>query len=294
MASGRLSPDAPEDELPPGIEPWSGDDMPEGTASSHDLHAPETAEVDPGAMSLHPDSQGHAADEANFRRIYETRFRSLDAAEREQLASQVTGSELYALCLDPAPKVISALLDNPRFGLEHARFVALHHGTAQGLEILARRSQLLRDSHVQRRLLANLQTPEVVLERVVRSKRLLDMYRLSVDRDLPERNRLRVRSRLKPAFMGADPDERAALVIKTEGRCLLGLSGCTFDGRTTQILCNQSTFSALFIQNLARFPATPAPLIAKLLRSPAVQRQPQLRALLLRHGNVSTELKRRG
>jgi hypothetical protein len=96
-----------------------------------------------------------------------------------------------------------------------------------------------------------------------------------------------VRARLRPSFANADAEERAALIIKTEGRCLVGLSGCTFDARTTQLLCNQSFLSTLFIQNLARFPATPPVLIAKLLRSPTVQRQPQLRALLLRHGNAS-------
>jgi len=178
------------------------------------------------------------------------------------------------------------VLDNLHFGLDHARVVAVHHKTPAGLEILARRAQLLRDHHVQRRLLQNLQTPDNVLERVLRLKRLLDIYRLSIDRDLPERNRLKVRARLRPSFANAEAEERAALIIKTEGRCLVGLSGCTFDARTTQILCNQSFLSTLFIQNLARFPATPPVLIAKLLRSPAVQRQPQLRALLLRHGNA--------
>ena len=132
------------------------------------------------------------------------------------------------------------------------------------------------------------------MERILRFKRLLDIYRLSIDRDLPERNRMRVRSRLRPYFANAEPEDRAALIIKTEGRCLISMTGCTFDAKTTQILCNQSFLSTLFIQNLARFPATPPVLLAKLLRSPPVQRQPQLRALLMRHGNVSSELKRRG
>ena len=45
--SGRTLPapgapvvDAEDEPLPIGVEPWSGDDMPLGTASSHDLHAP--------------------------------------------------------------------------------------------------------------------------------------------------------------------------------------------------------------------------------------------------------------
>jgi hypothetical protein len=272
---------ASDSELPLGVEPWTGDDMPAGRASSHDLLAEEPL-------------LETAADELNYRHLYETRYRSLEAGVRENAARHASGSDLFALCLDPSPQVVAALLENSEFGLAHARALAQHHQTDRGIEILARRAQLLRDSHVQRRLLQNMQTPDVVLERVLRFKRLLDIYRLSIDRDLPERNRVRVRTRLRPYFTRAEPEDRAALVIKTEGRCLTGLAGCTFDSRTTQILCNLSTYSTLFIQNLARFSATPPMLIAKLLKSPSVQRQPQLRAMLARHPNAGSEAKRRG
>jgi len=286
--------------LPLGVEPWSGSEMPEGSASSHDLHAPvDDASADAGDDG--PDDAGGAgvellpdAGELNYRRLYETRFRDLESGAREALARQATDSELFALTLDPLPSVIAALLDNPQFGLAHARSVAFHHYTDRGLEMLTRRAVFARDTHVQRRLLANPHAPDVVLDRVLRFKRLLEMYRLSIDRDLPERNRVRVRSRLRPHFMRAEPEDRAALIIKTEGRCLLGLSGCTFDARTTQLLCNHSILSTLFIQNLARFPATPPVLIAKLLRSPTVQRQPPLRAMLARHPNAGGDAKRKG
>jgi hypothetical protein len=298
----QSSPEETADELPLGIEPWSGQDMPEGTASSHDLHGPAWSGSpgadpgnDPGSVSsFPPQSCPPSADEINYRRIYETRFRDLDVGQRESLAAHVSGPELFALCLDATPQVIAAVLDNSRFGLDHARVIALQHKTPQGLEILARRAQLLRDNHVQRRLLQNLQTPENVLERIVRAKRLLEVYRLSIDRDLPERNRTRIRARLRPCFARAEAEDRAALIIKTEGRCLINLSGCTFDGRTTQILCNLSSLSPLFIQNLARFPATPALILRKLLRSPPVQRQAQLRALLMKHPNCGSELKQKG
>jgi hypothetical protein len=285
-----------EGELPLGIEPWTGQDMPEGTASSHDLQSPERRNTDPGSISSFPPggSSPPSPDELNYRRLYETRFRHLEPGQRESLAAHASGAELFALCLDPTPQVIAALIDNSQFGLDHSRVVASQHKNPQGLEILARRAQLLRDSHVQRRLLQNLQTPESVLERIVRAKRLLEVYRLSIDRDLPERNRTRIRARLRPCFAHAEAEDRAALIIKTEGRCLINLSGCTFDGRTTQILCNLSSLSLLFIQNLARFPATPALLLRKLLRSPPVQRQAQLRALLLKHPNCSNEWKQKG
>lgn len=320
----EIDEDEDEDEdgaLPFGVQPWSGEEMPAGTASSHERLAPAALELlgsslsltecfdgqvghepsvaeDPGiAPSLPPEAEPEPmgeTDELNFRRIYETRFRLLDVGLREAAARVASDGELFALCLDPSAQVVSALLENPQFGLGHARSVAQHHATDRGLEILARRAQLLRDSHVQRRLVQNTQAPDVVLDRVLRLKRLIDVYRLSVDRDLPERNRVRVRSRLRPIFTRAEPEDRVALIMKTEGRCLINLSGCTFDSRTTQMLCNQTIASSLFIQNLARFPATPPQLIAKLLRSPAVQRQPPLRALLMRHPNAGGEAKRRG
>jgi hypothetical protein len=307
--------------LPFGVEPWSGEDMPAGTASSHELLAPSEEESlgsslpspngfeattgheaqppeDPGlSPSLPPESEPEPsgeADELNYRHIYETRFRMLDVGLREEAARRASSGELFALCLDPSAQVVSALLENPQFGPGHARSVAQHHATDRGLEILARRAQLLRDSHVQRRLLQNMQAPDVVLDRVLRLKRLIDVYRLSVDRDLPERNRVRVRSRLRPIFTRAEPEDRVALIMKTEGRCLINLSGCAFDSRTTQMLCAQTIASTLFIQNLARFPATPPLLIAKLLRSAPVQRQPQLRTLLMKHPNAGSEAKRRG
>jgi hypothetical protein len=184
-ALGELDP--PDAGLPLGVEPWTGEDMPVGTASSHDLHAPlgDGAELEsprsrPGDESQPPGEEPLAeADELNYRRIYESRFKDIELGLRADAARHASGSELFALCLDPSPQVVAALLDNAQFGLGHARSVALHHHSDRGLEILARRAQLLRDSHVQRRLLQNTQTPDVVIDRILRLKRLLDVYRAS-------------------------------------------------------------------------------------------------------------------
>ena len=269
--------------------------MPLGTASSHDLHAPVSDGVDPDdEASSARDMTAPADAELNYRRLYETHFRDLPLGARELAARQASGSELFALCMDPAPQVLSALLENPTFGLAHARHAASQQHNDRGIEILARRAAFLRDSQVKRRLLQNPQTPDVVLERLLATERLAVIYRASIDRDLPERNRVRVRARLRPHFTRAEPEDRAALILKTEGRCLAYLAGCTFDARTTQILCNHSAFSTLFIQNLARFSATPPTLIAKLLRSPMVQRQPPLRMSLMRHPNAGSEARRKG
>jgi hypothetical protein len=289
----------PSSQLPPGVEPWSGDPMPHGTTSipaapgDDDARPWMPSSIPPSRSSAPPRSRPPGVEELNYRKLYEQHFREMETHQRADAARHVHGGDLFALCLDPAPEVIAAVMENQHFGLDHARIIALRHKNPQGIEALTRRQEILRDSHVQRRLLQNVQLPENVLERIVRIKSLLDIYRLSVDRELPERNRLRVRSRLMRAFNQAEPDERAALIIKTEGRCLVNLVGATFDGRTSQILCNHSYSSSLFIQNLARFPATPPMVLAKLMRSSAARNQPQLRALLQRHPNMTAELKRK-
>jgi hypothetical protein len=273
--------------------------MPQGTTSipaapdADDVRPWTPSSIPPSRSSAPPRSRPPGVEELNYRKLYEQHFRELEAHQRADAAHHVHGGDLFALCLDPSPEVIAAVLENQHFGLDHARLIALRHKNPQGIEALTRRQELLRDNHVQRRLLQNVQLPENVLERIVRIKSLLEIYRLSVDRELPERNRLRVRSRLLRCFNHAEPDERAALIIKTEGRCLVNLLGATFDGRTSQILANHSYSSSLFIQNLARFPATPPMVLAKLMRSSAARNQPQLRALLQRHPNMTAELKRK-
>ena len=298
-------------DLPDGVEPWSGEDMADGISSvappelrgaerdadleEHDGASDESAEPDeeePDSSPEVPDAAREAADR-NYRLLYERDLRPLETDARIARARVANDAELLALCFDPDPKVVAALLENTAFGPVAARLVAAHHTNARGLEILARRLDLLRDAQVQRGLLKNGQLPDGVLSRIIGTKPLRDVYRFSVDRDVPERTRLRVRAQLRVSFSRSEPEERAALLIKTEGRALMHLSGCTFDSRTTQMLCARSMFSALFIQNLARFGATPPLLLSKLVQLPNVRRQPQLRALLLRHSNMPSEVKRR-
>jgi hypothetical protein len=246
-----------------------------------------------------PDTAPHASEpeanepEAGYRQLYTRRFGELAPDLRVSAAAGAADSELIALCYDPDPRVISAVVDNGAFGLSHARTIARHHRNARGLEILARHSELLRDGQVQQSLLKNPQLPAGVVHRLLGPKPLREVYKLSVDRNLPDHTRTTVRSELRKKFTTAEPEERASLIVRTEGRALTLLAGCTFDGRTTQILCAQSFSSTLLVQNLARFSATPPPLLAKLIQQPTVRRQPQLRAILLRHPNMPAEVKRR-
>ncbi|MCA9593243.1 MAG: hypothetical protein KC776_08025 [Myxococcales bacterium] len=228
----------------------------------------------------------------NPRQLYELELRPLPRDERLALAHQLEGPRLLALCFDPEPQVIDALFDNARAGLDHARMVARHHATSVGLEMVAKRAQFLRDPRVQRALLQNPLVPESVLRRLVGQKPLRDVYKLSIDRELPEKNRVSCRALLRTRFAQAQPEERADLVVSTEGRCLTLLIGQTFDQRTTTILCSRQYNSSLFIQNLARFSACPPLLLAHLLKQPFVRRQPQLRKLLLQHPNTPSQLKK--
>ena len=94
--------------------------------------------------------------------------------------------------------------------------------------------------------------------------------------------------------MLSSSDERASLLFKTEGRCLLLLVQCSLDAHATQILCSKSNYTMLFIQNLARWSATPPPLLAHLLKNPIVRRNQGLKKMLLKHPNCPSEAKRNG
>lgn len=270
-------------ELPEGVVPWEGDAMPLGAVSVSPEAEASGEEAEPSQ------NEQHAAD---WQRWYMRDFAPLSQDERIAAVERGRGAALCAWCFDPEPRVVAALLGNLEFGPTHARLLARHHRNARGLEFLARHRGLLLDPEVQRRLLQNPQSPSEVLLRLLGGKPLREVYKLSVNHDLPERNRTLIRAELRKKFIQVEPEERAELVLRTEGRALLLLTGCTFDGRTTQILCSKSLVSTLLIGNLARFSATPPALLAKLLQNPVVRRQPQLRTLLLKHPNLPSDAKR--
>jgi hypothetical protein len=295
-AESGPSPPDPADELPAGVMPWSGDDMPAGVVSTFppavgtEATSVEAPEIDPSEpVSLREPTPDVLA---SHRQLYETEFAGKTLDQRVAAAHGARGALLDALCFDPEPPVIAALLENAEIGLDQARLVARHHRNARGLEILTRRFDWLRDGQVGRNLLHNPQLPEGALSRLLGGKRLRDLYKLCVDRELPELTRTRVRGQLRKSFTVAEPDERVEIVMRTEGRALTFLVGCTFDGRSSQMLAAQTFVSSLLVQNLARFSATPPMVLAKLLQQPMVRRQPQLRAMLLRHPNTPSDAKR--
>lgn len=286
-----------------------GDPLVRGSLSSAPPHAPLRSHEDDGGIdSPEPiadvveeeveeegdaeEAERRAAGAREYHRIYETVFHTMPRDARAAAASNATGENLLALCFDPDPVIIAAILTNPSFHLDHARLIATHHRTHAGLDLVGRRNECLSDTQVQRRLLANPQLPDSLLRKIVQSKLLSDVYKIAVNREIPERSRLMTRELLQKKFLLATPDERASLLFRTEARCLLLLVNCALDARTTQILISRSSYTVLFIQNFARWSATPPALLMHMLRQPLVRQNVGLRKQLLRHRNVPSEAKR--
>jgi len=248
--------------------------------------APVPAPSSPGA--------GSAGDTEAFgsthRQLFETRFHSRPEDERAALAKSAEDPELSALCFDPVPAVIHEVLQNPRMGLGHARLIAAHHRNPVGLDAVAARPAFASDREVQRLLLRNSQTSEPLVRRLLTSKPLPQIYVSCQSHELPERHRMTARSVLRSQFSSASPDERAHLILTSEGRALGSLSGLTIDGRTVALLCARTISSPLLVENLASWPATPPALIAHLLKQPLVRQSQALTLRLKRHPNCPRSL----
>lgn len=239
-----------------------------------------------GAALEPEDDPGLAARSATHRQLFETELHPRSVDERSALARSAQDPELSALCFDPAAEVVRALLENPRTGPLQARLIAAHHRTSAGLEALAGRAAFAADPGVRRALLQNPLLPQALYRRLWSPRRLLEQFLVATSRESPEQVRAAARETLRACFSQRAGEEKAELVLATEGRCLASLVGLTLDGHATAILCRRTYVSTLLIQNLARWSATPPQLIAHLRRQDAVKRNPQLRLLLERHPNA--------
>ncbi|HTO97192.1 MAG TPA: hypothetical protein VMK66_09150 [Myxococcales bacterium] len=226
------------------------------------------------------------------RALYESAFHALEGEERVARAKAAEEPDLSALCLDPLPAVVHALLENPRFGPPQARLVATHHRTAAGLDALAARAALAADPGVRRALLRNPVLPVALLRRLLGNRRLIEQHKLIVSRDVPEQTRRGAREVLRTRFATAEAEERVEAIVKTEGRCLASLAGLPIDGKTTALLCGRPYGSTLLVQNISRWAAAPPALIAHLLKQEIVRRAPSLRLMLQRHPNAPSEPRR--
>lgn len=253
-----------------------------------DEAAPEPSEDDRAAAEAEK-----GEDTREYKKLFEAKLHPLPVEQRVALAGAASGAELFALCFDPAAAVILALFDNTAANVEHARLVAFHHRDPRGLDRVLSQPGLARDPLVQRRLLRNPVLTEPALRKLLGQKRLMEIHKLSMDRDVPDRSRASARMFLRTRYLAAQAEERVDLVWATEARVLAVLVGCTFDSRMTSILCSRTYASVMMVQNLARFPATPPALLAYLMRQPIVKRQQHLRNAILQHPNTPSEAKRR-
>ena len=222
-----------------------------------------------------------------FRQLFERKLHGLAAESRTKFALTAEDPVLSALCFDPLPAVALELMSNPRFGLQHARLVAAHHPHPSALQALSGREVFLRDAEVQRMLLRNVQLPPGVLQRLLGPKRLLEVFKLSVSRDVPEKTQRGSREVLRHKFANtAAAEEKVELLFQTEGRVLLQLAALPLDQKTAALLCGRTVTSLLLVQNLARWAATPPTVLQHLLKQAVVKHQPQVRMLLLQHPNA--------
>lgn len=234
------------------------------------------------------DEASSPAGDARWRRRFHDHFRLVEVDERVSLARHAQGADLFALCFDPASKVVRAVLENPSSGLDHARLVASHHRSSTGLDALADEPQYLRDTQVRRHLYRNAQASDRLLRRLFERQRMGQIYRLAAGRDAADRVRNLAKRTFKKRFASGTAEERVSLVLKTEGRCLALLVGQALDAKAAALLCRRSLGSTLLIRNLLRWPATPPPLLQHLAKQPVVMRNPQLKNLLLRHPNAAS------
>lgn len=272
-------PDVGHEDVPP---------LPDEGSAPEEPPAPEPA--DPGAVAEDATLEEQSG---TFRQLYATRLAHLTRDERLARVAAAAEPELSAFCFDPEPVVIHRIFENARTGLAHARLVAAHHRTSTGLEILTKHQSMLHDGQVQRLLLRNAMLPQSLFTRILQPKRLPEIYRTMLSRDVPERTRVWTRNLLRQKWPVAQAEERVELVWQTEGRVLPVLIGCNLDSKSTTLLCKRPIVSVIFVRNFAVWPATPPPLIAHMLKQPLVKRMPQLRNMLLRHPNVSAEAKRK-
>ncbi len=258
---------------------------------------PSCASVAPGAAEddADPPEESEPSEKAaatNYLAHFERVLSVLTIDERARIASLGHGIDLFALVYDKEPDVFRALWDNINVSNEHARFAAFHHRTAAGLDVLSQRGEFFKDPQVQRRVLRNPMVSEGLLRRILLPKRLIEIYKVSLDREAGERTRSSARNLLRNKFATTDSDDRMEIIWKTEGRALGSLSGLSIDSKTAALICARQIMSVAIVQNFTRFAATPPSVITHFLRQPLVKRQIHLRNALLKHPNCPSDAKR--
>jgi hypothetical protein len=223
---------------------------------------------------------------------FENVLNKLPSDERAKIATNGSGDDLFALCFDKDPAVVRALWQNVNISNEHARFAAFHHRTSLGLEVIAQKTEFLKDPQIQRRFIRNPSVSEGLLRKMLLAKRLIDIYKVSIDRETTEKTRQSSRAFLRNKFATTDSEDRVELIWKTEGRALTALTGLSIDSKTAALICSRPLVSLMLVQSFCRFAATPPSVIHHFLKQQIVKRQVHLRNALLKHPNCPSDAKR--
>lgn len=237
-------------------------------------------------------SDAERLETAKWSGVYREKWQGVPVEARIEAARRASSDELHAFCFDQNAKVLRAILENTQVGLSHARLLAAHHVNGAGLEALAKKTQFLRDGQVQRSLMRNAQLSEALLVRILTPKALSEVHRIALSREVTERVRQQARKAFRTKFTRASSEEKVNLIVRSEGRCLVGLVGVALDGKSASLLSQRPIQSTLLVQNLVRWPSTPSPVLLHLAKQPIVLRSPPLKNLVLRHPNASSQLKR--
>ena len=126
----------------------------------------------------------------------------------------------------------------------------------------------------------------VLLQRIFHQRRLLDLFQLSVGREMPEKNKLASREALRGRWSSGMSEEKVDVLFRTEGRLLAQLVGLAMDQKSAALFCHRTVTSLLLVQNLARWAGRHPRCSRHLLKQAVVRNQPQVRMLLLRHPNL--------
>lgn len=223
---------------------------------------------------------------------FENVLNKLPSDERAKIATNGSGDDLFALCFDKDPAVVRALWQNVNISNEHARFAAFHHRTSLGLEVIAQKHEFLKDPQIQRRFIRNPAVSEGLLRKMLLAKRLIDIYKVTIDRETTEKTRQSSRAFLRNKFATTDSEDRVELIWKTEGRALTALTGLSIDSKTAALICSRPLVSLMLVQSFCRFAATPPSVIHHFLKQQIVKRQVHLRNALLKHPNCPSDAKR--
>lgn len=253
---------------------------------------PQTTATAPARDHENEDSE-QAEHYANYRKLYERKFKGMDLPERLETAAKANGNELAAICLDPNPQVITRAIENGASDIMCARIIASHATASLSLLALGKKPTFLFDPGVRRNLLRNPITPPYLRRRILEMMDMQTLYTVRSGSDVNEQSKMEAVEVMRQKFRSASGADCANFIFRTEGRCLAYLIKESFSKETVEELCSREFRSEILVRNLTVFPALPPNLIRHLMRQDIVKRNPNFRNRLLHHQSCPADVKQK-